>query len=69
MMRKWEYAWLVVAGFFITVGIEIALEGHIFAERAFGIVNLCRDIWYGADRHIELCNYDTEQLGTFVAKN
>ncbi len=33
MMRKWEYAWLVVAGFFITVGVGIALEGHIFAER------------------------------------
>ena len=37
MMIKWEYAWLVVAGFFITVGIGIALEGHIFAEGTFGI--------------------------------
>lgn len=40
MMRKWEYAWLVVAGFFITVGNGIALEGHIFAERTFGIGTL-----------------------------
>ncbi|MDO8124358.1 MAG: hypothetical protein Q6364_08280 [Candidatus Hermodarchaeota archaeon] len=39
-MIKWEYAWLVVAGFFITVGIGIALEGHIFAERIFGIGTL-----------------------------
>ncbi|MFX0168180.1 MAG: hypothetical protein ACFE89_02380 [Candidatus Hodarchaeota archaeon] len=39
-MRKWEYAWLVVAGFFITVGIGRALEGHIFAERTFGIGTL-----------------------------
>ncbi len=37
MMRKWEYVWLVVAGFFITVGIGITLEGHIFAELTFGI--------------------------------
>ena len=40
MMRNWEYAWLVVAGFFITVGIRITLEGHIFAERTFGIGTL-----------------------------
>jgi hypothetical protein len=40
MMRKWEYAWLVVAGSFITVGIGIGLEGHIFAERTFGIGTL-----------------------------
>ena len=40
MMRKWEYVWLVVAGFFIIVGMGIALEGHIFAERTFGIGSL-----------------------------
>ncbi|MFX1491327.1 MAG: hypothetical protein ACFFBU_03650 [Promethearchaeota archaeon] len=69
MMRKWEYARLVVAGFFITVGIGIALEGHIFAERTFGIGSLVAIFGMMLINHIEFCNYDTEQPGTFVAKN